>query len=134
MHHSKQIKLSHHELSVNQEIHFDLPQTPYVLVIAIYNDNVSNEWRNICSDWIVKSEQCYWALAWGYDCSLWDDALDWSNLEFCNYELQDDEDYQLMTTWHENETLEDVMEFAESVSINTLPEQNFYQIVILNIR
>ncbi|AYO54872.1 DUF7684 family protein [Acinetobacter wuhouensis] len=121
------------ELMVNQEILCDLPQTPYILVIAIHSQNAEKEWRYAICDWIVKSKQCYWALAWGYDCSLWDDALDWSYLESCNYELPDDEDYQLMTSWHENETLEDVMEFAESVSINTLPEQNIYQIVILNI-
>lgn len=38
-----------------------------------------------------------------------------------------------MTTWHENETLENVIEFAESISINTLSEQKINQIVILNI-
>lgn len=131
--HSK-INVLHFELMVNQEINFDLPETPYVLVIAIHSQNVEKEWRYTCCDWIVKSKQCYWALAWGYDCSLWDDALDCSYLEFCNYELLDDEDYQLMTSWHENETLEDLIEFAETVSMNTLPEQNIYQIVILNIR
>lgn len=122
-----------HEIRVNQEILFDLPQTPYILVIAIHSQNVEKEWCNQCCDWIVKSEQCYWALAWGYACSIWDDALDWSYLEFCNYKLSDEEDYQLMTTWHENETLENVIEFAESISINTLSEQKINQIVILNI-
>ena len=102
-------------------------------MIAIHNDSVSNEWRNICCDWIVKSEQCYWALAWGHECSIWDDALDWSYLEFCNYDLPEDDDYNLMTTWHEDQTLDEVIEFAESVVVNTLPQQDIYQIIVLNI-
>lgn len=129
----RDIVVLRNELISNQEITFDLPQKPYILVIAIHSDSVSNEWRNICCDWIVKSEQCYWALAWGHECSIWDDALDWSYLEFCNYDLPEDDDYNLMTTWHEDQTLDEVIEFAESVVVNTLPQQDIYQIIVLNI-
>lgn len=129
----RDIVVLRNELISNQEITFDLPQKPYILVIAIHSDSVSNEWRNICCDWIVKSEQCYWALAWGHECSIWDDALDWSYLEFCNYDLPEDDDYNLMTTWHEDQTLDEVIEFAESVVVNTLPQQDLYQIIVLNI-
>lgn len=38
-----------------------------------------------------------------------------------------------MTTWHENQTLEDVREFAESIPVDTLPQQTLYEIVVLNI-
>ena len=129
----RDIVVLRNELISNQEITFDLPQKPYILVIAIHSDSVSNEWRNICCDWIVKSEQCYWALAWGHECSIWDDALDWSYLEFCNYDLPEDDDYNLMTTWHEDQTLDEVIEFAESVVVNTLLQQDLYQIIVLNI-
>jgi len=130
---SKQVKISHYDLLANQAIHLELPQEPYIVVLAIHNNNVTNDWRNQCSDWIVKSKQCYWALAWGYECSIWDDALDYSYLEFCNYDLPEDDDYNFMTTWHENQTLEDVREFAESISVDTLPQQTLYEIVVLNI-
>lgn len=133
MEHSKQVVIHHHELLANQANFFDLPKEPYIVVIAIHNNNVSNDWRNKCSDWIVKSEQCYWALAWGHECSIWDDALDYSYLEFCNYDLPDDDDYTLMTTWHEDQTLEEVIEFAESIPVDTLPQQAIYQIIVLNI-
>lgn len=133
MDHSKQIKISHYNLLANQAIHFELPKEPYIVVIAIYNNNVSNDWRNLCSDWIVQSEQCYWAMAWGHECSIWDDALDYSYLEFCNYDLPEDDDYNFMTTWHEDQTLEDVIEFAESIPVDTLPQQALYQIIVLNI-
>ncbi|MCT9979349.1 hypothetical protein M2R48_13495 [Acinetobacter sp. I-MWF] len=130
---SKQVKISHYDLLANQAIHLELPQEPYIVVLAIHNNNVTNDWRNQCSDWIVKSKQCYWALAWGHECSIWDDALDYSYLEFCNYDLPEDDDYNFMTTWHENQTLEDVIEFAESIPVDTLPQQTLYEIVVLNI-
>lgn len=129
----KQIKINHYALLANQAINLELPPEPYMVVLAIHTNNVSNDWRNQCSDWIIKSQQCYWALAWGHECSIWDDALDWSYLEFCNYDLPEDDSYNFMTTWHENQTLDEVIEFAESVAVNTLPQQNLYQIIVLNI-
>lgn len=38
-----------------------------------------------------------------------------------------------MTTWHEDQTLEEVIEFAESIPVDTLPQQALYQIIVLNI-
>ena len=40
----RDIVVLHNELISNQEITFDLPQEPYILVIAIHSDSVSNEW------------------------------------------------------------------------------------------
>ncbi|EPH37118.1 hypothetical protein L291_0528 [Acinetobacter guillouiae MSP4-18] len=59
--------------------------------------------------------------------------MDYSYLEFCNYDLPEDNDYNFMTTWYENQTLEDVREFAESIPVDTLPQQTLYEIVVLNI-
>lgn len=39
----------------------------------------------------------------------------------------------MMTTWHENQNLEDVIEFAESIPVDTLAQQTLYEIVVLNI-
>lgn len=102
-------KVTAYELKANQEINFDLPKHPYIAILAIYSQSVTPEWQSICSDWIAKSEQCYWALAWGHECSIWDDALDYAYLKFCNYDLPEDDDYNLMTTWHEDQTLDEVI-------------------------
>jgi hypothetical protein len=59
--------------------------------------------------------------------------LDYSYLEFCNYDQPKEDDYNFMTTWHEIQTLEDVIEFAESIPVDTLPQQTLYEIVVLNI-
>ena len=59
--------------------------------------------------------------------------MDYSYLEFCNYDLPEDDDYNFMTTWYEIQTLEDVIEFSESIPVDTLPQQTLYEIVVLNI-
>ncbi|MDM1763219.1 MULTISPECIES: hypothetical protein [unclassified Acinetobacter] len=130
---NRKIKVVSYELLVNQLFKIELPNSPYLLLIAIHSPLVNTQWRYDFCNWVVKSKQCYWALAWGHECSMWDDALDLRYLEFCNYDLPEDNDYNLMTTWHENQTLYEVIEFAQSVAVNTLPQQDLYQIIVLNI-
>ncbi|MFW1814910.1 hypothetical protein ACG9X6_09645 [Acinetobacter guillouiae] len=50
--------------------------------------------------------------------------MDYSYLEFCNYDLPEDDDYNSMTTWYEIQILEDIIEFAESIPVDT-PPANF---------
>ncbi len=50
-------------------------------------------------------------MAWGHECSLWDDSVDIASLERFNFEAVP-LDKSIMTTWHENETLDDVFWFA----------------------
>ena len=59
--------------------------------------------------------------------------MDCFYLEFCNYDLPKDDDYNFMATWYEIQTLEDVIEFSESIPVDTLPQQTLYEIVVLNI-
>ncbi len=50
--------------------------------------------------------------AWGLDCTLWDDSVDYANLEQFSYgEIP--EDRFVMTTWHDNEPLEEAIWFAK---------------------
>lgn len=127
------IVMTNIELLANQKISYDLPKHPYIAILAIYSQSVTSEWQSICSDWIVKSEQCYWALAWGHECSIWDDALDYAYLEFCNYDLPEDDDYNFMTTWHEDQTLDEVIEFAKTYIASPL-EDSTLEIILINIQ
>ena len=52
-------------------------------------------------------------LAWGRDCSSWDDSVDYANLEEFNYGDIPDERH-VMTTWHDNWSLSEVFEFAKN--------------------
>ncbi|MFT0695375.1 hypothetical protein [Acinetobacter bereziniae] len=39
----------------------------------------------------------------------------------------------MMTTLEKYQSLEDIIRFAESIPVDTLPQQTLYEIVVLNI-
>jgi hypothetical protein len=82
---------------------------PFKAVIII-EDDVTIQWRDRVSDWLVQSG-CLYMMAWGRDCSIWDDSVDWASLEMHNYEEIPDENL-VITTWHDQDTLEDVFLFS----------------------
>lgn len=54
---------------------------------------------------------CLYFIAWGVACEAWHDAVDWAVLETFDFgEIPDDR--FVMTTWHDNEALSDVLWFA----------------------
>jgi len=48
----------------------------------------------------------------GRDCISWDDSVDWANIEAYSDEHIPDEAL-VITTWHENDTIEEVFYFAK---------------------
>ncbi len=52
-------------------------------------------------------------MAWGIECSSWDDSVDYANIESFNCENIPDDKF-VMTTWHENESIEEVFLFSKS--------------------
>lgn len=89
----------------------DLGFKPYRCVVVI-EDQVSKDKQNEISDWLVATG-CLYMMAWGPDCSSWDDSVDASNCEQFNYESIPEESF-VMTTWHENESLDEVFWFAQN--------------------
>lgn len=51
-------------------------------------------------------------MAWGVNCSSWDDALDWANIASCEPGPIPDDKF-VVTTWHEDESLAEVFDFAK---------------------
>ncbi|HEX9145535.1 MAG TPA: hypothetical protein VGA09_14775, partial [Candidatus Binatia bacterium] len=49
-------------------------------VVVIVEAKVSPEWQSLVSDWIVRIGGLY-MMAWGRDCSTWDDSVDWANID-----------------------------------------------------
>ena len=82
---------------------------PFAAVVVIEGD-ISAEWRHSVSRWLVQSG-CLYMMAWGTECSAWDDSVDHANLEAFEYGDIPDE-HLVMTTWHDNEPLEEVLWFA----------------------
>lgn len=78
-----------------------------VCILIVDDQKISIDRKNqICMD-IVYSE-CEWVECIGYDGSDWDDRLDWSYLESIDFDSSFKE--TLMTSWHDDETLDEVLE------------------------
>ena len=91
--------------------------------IVIIEQDVAPEWRELVSHWLVKSG-CVYMMAWGYECEAWDDSVDEAILIAFDYgEIP--EDKFVMTTWHEDETLEDVFFFAKNAAFARPETSNF---------
>jgi len=84
--------------------------------VVVVEDTVSPEWRATASKWLVESG-CLYMLAWGHECSAWDDAVDYASLAISG--VGDvPESHFVMTTWHEKESLSEVFWFAKTCAVN----------------
>lgn len=82
---------------------------PFKAVLVI-EQPVTDEWQSLVSEWLVQSG-CLFMMAWGRDCSSWDDSVDYANLSAFNFgEIP--EDAFVMTTWHADEPLREALWFA----------------------
>lgn len=78
--------------------------------VLVLEQAVSNDWQSRVSEWLVNSG-CLYMMAWGVECSSWDDSVDWANQSVVG--LDDvPEDRFVMTTWHDNEPLAETFWFA----------------------
>jgi hypothetical protein len=78
--------------------------------ILVIDHEYSNEWQVEVSEWLVISG-CKYMFAWGLSCSSWDDSVDIAEIEL----RQNTSDYEVITTWHDDEILTDVFKFAKMV-------------------
>ena len=79
--------------------------------VVVIESPVTDAWRGAISAWLVRSG-CLYMMAWGLDCSKWDDSVDSANLEEFDYGEIPDEKF-VMTTWHERGPLAEVFWFAQ---------------------
>ena len=102
--------------------------SPFRSVVVI-EETVTPEWRAQVSDWLVKSG-CLYMMAWGKECSTWDDSVDTANLEIFNYKNIPDDKF-VMTTWHEDELLKEVFWFSKHSADH--PEIEISSTLVLHI-
>ncbi|MGJ7608915.1 DUF7684 family protein [Variovorax sp. LT1R20] len=101
---------------------------PFRAVVIIEGD-VSVKWRADVSDWLVNSG-CLYMMAWGRDCTLWDDSVDWANIDQFPFE-NIPEDRFVVTTWHDRDPLDDVFYFCKHLAIHATVE--LPQVILLHI-
>lgn len=85
--------------------------SPFIAVLAV-DEIVDEMWRWEVSRWLVGAG-CRYLLAWGKHCESWAESVDDANLEAFDYE-DIPADKLVMTTWHEDEELEEVFWFAKN--------------------
>jgi len=107
----------------------DISQMAPYRAVLVVEEKVTPEWRAMVSGWLIKSG-CLYMLAWGDECSKWDDSVDIANLEEFDYREIPDE-ASIMTTWHESEPLEEVFQFAKAFAFH--PHLDLNQTLILHI-
>ena len=79
--------------------------------VVVLEGSYSSEWQDKVSRWLVDNG-CLYMMAWGPDCSSWDDSVDYAQVQkYLPGEAPDDE--FVMTTWHDDEKLEEVFWFAQ---------------------
>lgn len=89
-------------------------------VVVIVEAQVTPAWQHEVSRWLIE-EGCVYMMAWGLDCSTWDDSVDMANLEIFDFEPIPDERF-VMTTWHEEETLQEVFWYAKNCAHHPIVE------------
>lgn len=79
--------------------------------VVIIEAQVRADWQWKVSDWLVQSG-CLYMMAWGHDCTTWDDSVDIANLEAFDYgDIPADRD--VWTTWHNDWSLGEVFDFCK---------------------
>jgi hypothetical protein len=101
---------------------------PYKMVV-IADAAVAPEWQSQVSDWIVKSG-CRYMIAWGVDCSSWDDAVDMANIEAFDFGDIPDQHF-IPTSWRADDPIEDVFGFCKYDAAHPVVELK--QTVLLHI-
>ena len=92
------------------------PDITHFKCLVVIENKVDSEAQERISRWLVNSG-CLYMMAWGFECSSWDDSVDIASLEEFEGEAISNEEI-VLTTWHEKETLEEAVWFAKNVASN----------------
>jgi hypothetical protein len=85
--------------------------------------------QNRISDWLV-AEGCLYAMAWGVAASSWDDAIDWANIAKFSGTAVPESGF-VMTTWHDDETLSEVFDYA--VRCASHPTEALDELIVVHV-
>ena len=98
--------------------------------VILTEDELSAERRNaICRE--IVGIGCRWAMTWCPDCELWHDCIDDAVLLRHNHSVPDDE--FVLTTWQEQESLEEIMFFAKHAAIESCDDLPLTQLLVLDL-
>lgn len=100
-------------------------------VVVVIDVEVSLEWQWQASKWIIDIG-CQYMMAWGIDCTSWDDSVDYSHLAKYGYHYEQiPTDDFVVTTWHDDVPLAEVFRYAKGELVHPYFELN--RTIILDI-
>lgn len=99
--------------------------------VVVVEEPVSADWRAAASKWLVDAD-CLYMMAWGHECSLWDDSVDLANMEAFKFGEIPDRHF-VMTTWHEREPLEEVFWFAKNSAFTADSSVEITETLIMHV-
>jgi hypothetical protein len=98
--------------------------------IVLIEQIVAASWRWQAAGELV-SKGCAFMMAWGFDATLWDDDVDVANLERFAFQIPDD--CHVMTTWHSDDTLEEIFNFSKNRARFDMNDTPINECLILHI-
>lgn len=100
-------------------------------VVVVIDVEVSREWQWQVSKWIIEIG-CQYMMAWGIDCTSWDDSVDYAHLEKYDYHYEriPTDDF-VVTTWHDDVPLAEVFRYAKGELAH--PDFELSRTIILDI-
>lgn len=107
----------------------DISDTVPFRSVVIIEETVQEEFQRKVSDWLVNSG-CLYMMAWGKNCKSWDDSVDKSNIKKFEHKEIPDENF-VMTTWHDDEPLEEVFWFSKHCAFH--PDIELKDTLLLHI-
>ena len=103
------VKVSYFHLPPGGPLEWATPASPFKCIILI-ESTVALPWQAELSDFLIASG-CRYAMAWGRDCSLWDDSIDYASLLRHDFKEVSEVEH-VMTTWHDDESMDEVFQFS----------------------
>lgn len=103
---------------------------PFRCVLLIDRQVAEDVRKEICRDVIAAG--CLFAMTWGRDCELWHDEIDAAAANrFSNKTVPDSR--LVLTTWHGEETLEELLHFAKYTARNSYAGECLEDLVVLDL-
>lgn len=98
-------------------------------VVVVIEETSTAEWQAAVSDWLVQSG-CLYMMAWGKNCSDWDDSVDHANIKAFDFEAIPVDSF-VMTTWYDNESLREVFWYCKTCAVH--PSIDLERTMLLHI-
>ena len=107
-----------HELTKPYHLPTPFAGEHYVCILFANDESITIKEQAAVSDQLIGTG-CNYAICAGHKCASWDDSVDWAYLATVDY--KPDDETLVMTTWHENDSVEEVLHFG-LISINLTAE------------